>query len=99
VLRSRPAHRASPRRDGDGAENARKISSVLAAVDPASMQDIVALGRVHSMLQKLKRALDEARSSACSPTARSAGGDEGALGHFASFPTGPMRMAAAPGNA
>jgi predicted LPLAT superfamily acyltransferase len=78
-------------------ENARKISSVLAAVDPASMQDIVALGRVHSMLQ-LSARLDE--GAIVGVLADRTFGNEPVmkvpfLGHFASFPTGPMRMAAA----
>jgi predicted LPLAT superfamily acyltransferase len=78
-------------------ENARKISSVLAAIDPAGMQDIVALGQLQSML-KLSARLDE--GAVVGVLADRTFGNEAVmkvpfLGHFASFPTGPMRMAAA----
>lgn len=79
------------------AENARKINSVLAAIDPAAVQDIVALGRVQSMLE-LSARLDE--GAVVGVLADRTFGDEPVmqvpfLGHPAPFPTGPMRMAAA----
>lgn len=78
-------------------ENARKISSVLAAIDPAAIEDIVALGRVQSMLE-LSARLDE--GALVGVLADRTFGNEPVMqvpffGHFASFPTGPMRMAAA----
>jgi predicted LPLAT superfamily acyltransferase len=78
-------------------ENARKIGSVLAAIDPAAMQDIVALGQLQSMLT-LSARLDE--GAVVGVLADRTFGNEPVmkvpfLGHFASFPTGPMRMAAA----
>ena len=78
-------------------ENARKISSVLAAIDPSAVQDIVALGRVQSMLE-LSACLDE--GAVVGVLADRTFGNEPVmkvpvLGHCASFPTGPMRMAAA----
>lgn len=78
-------------------ENARKISSVLAAIDPATVQDIVALGHVQSMLE-LSARLEE--GALVGVLADRTFGNEPVmkvpfLGHFASFPTGPMRMAAA----
>ena len=78
-------------------ENARRINSVLAAIDPSAMQDIVALGRAQSMLE-LARRLDE--GVIVGVLADRMLGDEPVsmipfLGRPAPFPTGPMRMAAA----
>lgn len=77
-------------------DNARQINGVLAAVDPGAMHDIVALGRVESMLE-LRDRLDEGaivglladRTLGDEPTIRVP-----FLGEEAPFPTGPMRMAA-----
>jgi hypothetical protein len=78
-------------------ENARRINSVLASIDPAAMQDIVALGRPDSMVE-LARRLDA--GALAGVLADRTLGDEPAvqvefLGRPAAFPTGPMRMAAA----
>ena len=78
-------------------ENARRINSVLAAVSPAAMQDIVAMGRVDSML-RLAAQLDD--GALVGVLADRMLGDEPVsmipfLGRPAPFPTGPMRMAAA----
>ncbi|MGZ5073044.1 MAG: LpxL/LpxP family acyltransferase [Usitatibacter sp.] len=78
-------------------ENARKISSVLAAIDPQAMEDIVALGHLQSMLA-LSARLDQ--GALVGVLADRTFGNEPVmkvpfLGSFASFPTGPMRMAAA----
>ena len=78
-------------------ENARRINSVLASIDPNAMQDIVALGRVDSMVE-LARRLDTGAFAGI--LADRTLGDEPAvlvefLGRPAAFPTGPMRMAAA----
>jgi predicted LPLAT superfamily acyltransferase len=81
-------------------ENARKVNATLAAINPAATQDIIALGRMDSMLlaqEKLAaghlvgmladRALD-----------KNAGGDPTRavdfLGAPAPFPLGPFRVAA-----
>ncbi len=81
-------------------ENARKVNATLAAINPAATQDIIALGRVDSMLlarEKLAaghlvgmladRALD-----------KNAGGDPASVLNFlgapAPFPLGPFRVAA-----
>jgi len=78
-------------------ENARRINAVLAAIDPAAMRDIVALGRADSMLELAER-LDAGalvgvladRTLGNEPVVR-----VDFLGESAAFPTGPMRMAAA----
>lgn len=79
------------------AENARRINSVLVAIDPAAMQDVVTLGRAQSMID-LARHLDGGavvgmladRTLADEPVAMI-----DFLGRPAAFPTGPMRLAAA----
>ena len=79
------------------AENARQTNSVLAAVEPAAMQDVVALGRPDSMLA-IAQELDAGalvgvladRTLGKEPVMRI-----DFLGEPAPFPTGPMRMAAA----
>ena len=78
-------------------ENARKINRVLAAVAPDAQQDIVALGRVQSMLELAGRL--EAGALVGVLADRTLGDEPRVsvdfLGAPASFPTGPMRMAAA----
>ena len=77
-------------------ENARKVMGVLSAISPAALQDIIALGRVDSMLEVRQR-LDEGvlvgvladRTLGEEPTVA-----VDFLGAPAAFPTGPMRMAA-----
>lgn len=78
-------------------DNARRINGVLAAVDPGAMRDVVALGRVESMLE-LRDRLDE--GALVGVLADRTLGEEPTLavtflGEEARFPTGPMRMAAA----
>ena len=77
--------------------NARLLHDVLAAIEPAAVQDIVPLGRMDSMIE-LGGRLDEGqlvgvladRTFGAEPTV-----DVSFLGDTAAFPTGPMRMAAA----
>ena len=78
-------------------DNARKIHAVLTAIAPAAAQDIVALGRLDSMLELGER-LDA--GVLVGVLADRTFGDEAVLyvpflGEPAPFPTGPMRMAAA----
>jgi len=78
-------------------DNARKVQSALAAVAPGMERDIVALGRLDSMLRLTER-LES--GSFVGVLADRTLGDEPAielpfLGGIAAFPTGPMRMAAA----
>lgn len=77
-------------------ENARKLGAVLSALDPRAAEDIVALGRLDSML-KLRALLDG--GALVGVLADRTPGPEPALalpflGSPAAFPTGPMRMAA-----
>jgi predicted LPLAT superfamily acyltransferase len=78
-------------------ENARKITAVLAAINPALDNDIVGLGRLDSMLDLHERL--EAGSFIGVLADRTLGDeaviDVDFLGAPAPFPTGPMRMAAA----
>lgn len=77
-------------------ENARKINRTLEAINPAATEDIIALGRMESMLAA-KEKLDQGylvgmladRGLGNDPTV-----DHDFLGHPAPFPTGPFRMAA-----
>jgi len=77
-------------------ENARKINATLEAINPAATRDIIALGRVDSMLEARDK-LDQGylvgmladRSLGDDPTA-----DCDFLGEPAPFPVGPWRMAA-----
>jgi predicted LPLAT superfamily acyltransferase len=76
---------------------ARRVNSVLAAIDPAALKDIVALGRPQAMLELAQRLEDGALVGVLADRTL---GDEPAvmvpfLGAAAPFPTGPMRMAAA----
>jgi predicted LPLAT superfamily acyltransferase len=77
-------------------ENARQINGVLSAVAPDAMHDIVPLGRVESMLH-VGNCLDEGALVGVLAD-RTLGGEATIalpfLGEAASFPLGPMRMAA-----
>jgi predicted LPLAT superfamily acyltransferase len=78
-------------------DNARKVQSALAAIAPGMEKDIVALGRLDSML-RLRERLDA--GALVGVLADRTLGDEPVLdlpfaGGIAPFPTGPMRMAAA----
>ncbi|AVO51035.1 acyl-CoA synthetase [Melaminivora suipulveris] len=76
-------------------ENARKINQTLQAINPAAMQDIIALGRMDSMLAVRDR-LDQGYLVGLLAD-RSIGADAGLtlpfLGAPARFPTGPWRLA------
>lgn len=77
-------------------DNARMLNETLAAISPAARQDVIALGRVDSMLR--------VRDSLATGSAVGVLGDRGLddddvlelpfLGAAARFPLGPMRMAA-----
>ena len=78
-------------------ENARKVNAVLAAIEPAAARDIIALGRIDSMLE-LGARLDA--GALVGVLADRTLGEEAAiavpfLGKPARFPLGPMRVAAA----
>jgi predicted LPLAT superfamily acyltransferase len=77
--------------------NARRISAALAAIDPAAMTDIVALGRADSMLELAERL--DAGALVGVLADRTLGREPvlhvDFLGESAPFPTGPMRIAAA----
>ena len=77
-------------------ENARKLGSVLAAVNPRLQMEIIPLGRVDSILN-VETAL--ARGEVVGMLGDRAIGGDGALscaflGEPAAFPTGPLRIAA-----
>ena len=77
-------------------ENARRINSVLSAIAPGAMDDIVPLGRIESMLH-VGQCLEE--GALVGVLADRTLGDETTvalpfLGEEAAFPVGPMRMAA-----
>jgi predicted LPLAT superfamily acyltransferase len=77
-------------------ENARKISVILAAINPAAVPDIVALGHIDAMLTIAER-LDQ--GGCVGVLADRTLGEEPAqavmfLGERAYLPTGPMRAAA-----
>lgn len=77
-------------------ENARKINAALAAVNPAVKQDVIALGRLDSMLEARAK-LDQGYLVGMLGDRRL--GDEEAflcdfLGAPAAFPSGPLRVAA-----
>ncbi|HSJ99568.1 MAG TPA: acyl-CoA synthetase, partial [Myxococcota bacterium] len=78
-------------------DNARKINAVLGALAPGATGDIVALGRVDSMIRLAERL--DAGALVGVLADRTLGGEAVArvpfLGEPAPFPTGPMRMAAA----
>lgn len=77
-------------------ENARKLNTALAAINPAAVQDIIPLGQLDSML-RVQASLDEGmvlgvlgdRTLGSDPTLRVP-----FLGADAEFPVGPMRLAA-----
>jgi len=78
-------------------DNARRINAALAAIDPAAMADIVALGRADSMLELAERLDSGALVGVLAD--RTLGREQVVhvdfLGESAPFPTGPMRIAAA----
>ncbi len=78
-------------------ENARRINTVLAAIDPAAARDIVSMGRADSMLELAARL--DAGALVGVLADRTLGGEPvttvAFLGEPAPWPTGPMRMAAA----
>ncbi len=77
-------------------DNAQKINSMLAAINPEASMDIIPLGRIDSMLQVQER-LDDGmlvgmlsdRTLGNEPMAQAS-----LLGATAALPTGPFRMAA-----
>ena len=77
-------------------ENARKINSTLEAINPAATQDIIALGRMDSMLEARDK-LDQGYLVGMLAD-RGLGNDATVdcdfLGKTAPFPVGPFRMAA-----
>lgn len=77
-------------------ENARKINQMLAAINPAAVQDVIALGKIDSML-KINEHLNQGTIVGMLAD-RTLGGDVGfpvtLLGGLASLPLGPFRMAA-----
>lgn len=77
-------------------QNARKLNASLAAINPKAVQDIIALGRLESMLE-VRDKLDAGYVVGMLAD-RSLGGDATLeadfLGHRAAFPLGPWRMAA-----
>ena len=78
------------------AENARKINATLAAINPAATADMIALGRMDSMLVARDR-LDQ--GYVVGMLADRGLGDDATvdcefLGEMAPFPVGPWRMAA-----
>jgi predicted LPLAT superfamily acyltransferase len=77
-------------------ENARKINAALEAINPAATQDIIALGRMESMLEARDK-LDAGYLVGMLADRRL--GDDATvdcdfLGEMAAFPVGPFRMAA-----
>jgi predicted LPLAT superfamily acyltransferase len=78
------------------AENARKINSMLAALQPAVKPEIISLGHVDAML-KVRQRLDEGAFVGIMGD-RTLGGEQlqavSFLGSRAYFPVGPMRAAA-----
>ena len=77
-------------------ENARKLNTALAAINPAAVQDIIPLGQLDSML-RVQACLDEGMVLGILGD-RTLGGDATLrvpfLGADAAFPVGPMRLAA-----
>jgi predicted LPLAT superfamily acyltransferase len=77
-------------------QNARKLNASLAAINPKAVQDVIALGRLESMLE-VRDKLDAGYVVGMLAD-RSLGGDATLevdfLGHPAAFPLGPWRMAA-----
>jgi predicted LPLAT superfamily acyltransferase len=77
-------------------DNARKINEALAAINPAAQQDIIALGRLDSMLKVRERLAEGTLVGMLAD--RSPGGDAPVAANFlgapAGFPAGPWRLAA-----
>ena len=77
-------------------ENARKLNATLAAINPMAMQDVIALGRIESMLE-VRDKLDDGYVVGMLAD-RTLGGDTtqtvAFLGQPAELPVGPWRMAA-----
>jgi predicted LPLAT superfamily acyltransferase len=77
-------------------DNARKLNATLAAINPRAMQDIIALGRIESMLE-VRDKLDDGYIVGMLAD-RTLGDDETVmfdfLGDPAPFPVGPWRLAA-----
>jgi predicted LPLAT superfamily acyltransferase len=77
-------------------DNAQKITTMLAAINPEAVQDIIALGHVDSML-KVREHLDEGGAVGMLAD-RTPGNDTlypvQILGTDANLPGGPLRMAA-----
>ena len=76
-------------------DNARKLNSVLAAINPAAVQDVLALGRLDSMLQ-LRDRLDAGQMIGvlADRTPQADTRPQDFLGAPAEFPLGPFRLAA-----
>ncbi len=78
------------------AENARRIQSVLAAINPRAAQDVIALGQIDAMLVVRERIAGGAMVGLLAD--RASGPDEYVslpfLGRPAQFPSGPFRLAA-----
>lgn len=80
-------------------DNARKINQMLAAINPAAQQDVIALGRIDSML-KISEALDRGglvgmlADRTLDQDAAQATLTTPLLGSLARLPLGPFRMAA-----
>ena len=77
-------------------ENAHKLNASLAAINPRAMQNVIALGRIESMLE-VRDKLDEGYLVGMLAD-RTLGADDTVmldfLGQAAPFPVGPWRMAA-----
>ena len=77
-------------------DNARKINSMLAAINPDKQHDVISVGRIDSMLQVRDRLEQGGLVGVLAD--RSLGDNETIsitfLGEMAAFPVGPFRMAA-----
>jgi predicted LPLAT superfamily acyltransferase len=77
-------------------ENARKVSAMFKALNPANKSEVIALGQIEAML-RIRERLDEGVFVGILGD-RTLGGEPGMLvdflGHPALFPLGPMRAAA-----
>ena len=77
-------------------DNARKLNEALTAINPAALQAVIPLGRIDSML-RVRAALDDGTALGMLGD-RSLSGEATVrlpfLGAPASFPSGPMRLAA-----
>jgi len=77
-------------------ENARKLNAMLTAINPSLRQDIIALGRIDTMLTVRDRLEQGTVLSMLADRTLSSDTTMAApfLGQTANFPTGPFRMAA-----